>query len=86
MAENKVETRLYVVCGSKQVKEVKNWLEGQNALFKGEKIKSAVYEYAAPEENAGRIAFILQFSNPVALKDRILPLLHNPKHLGGQAR
>ncbi len=31
--------RLYVVCGKQQVKAVKSWLEGQNALFKGEKIQ-----------------------------------------------
>lgn len=59
MADDKPEARLYVVCGLKQVKEVKNWLEGQNALLKGEKIKSAVYGYAAPEENAGKIPFIV---------------------------
>ena len=33
------QARLYVLCEKRSVKEVKTWLEGQNALFKGEKIK-----------------------------------------------
>ena len=39
MTDRKEEARLYVQCGKPHVKAVKTWLENQNALHKGEKIK-----------------------------------------------
>ena len=53
MEDDNLQVRLYVLCNVKQAKEVKTWLEAENALFKGEKIKSAVYRHADIDENRG---------------------------------
>lgn len=39
MASSGGQSRLYILCGKSNVKAVKTWLEGLDALWKGEKIE-----------------------------------------------